>query len=82
MSGLITPQLVINTIRKNYPQLHDRIIEGDPDKILPDGEDPRGWSNKKSFDIFGPGWAYRGLEESLVATVDALLALEKGWAKK
>lgn len=82
MSGLITPQLVINTIRKKFPQLHDRIIEGHPDKILPEGVDPRGWVTKKSFDIFGQVWGYRGLEESVVATVNALLALEKGWANK
>lgn len=81
VSGLITPQLVINTIRKNFPQLHDRIIEGHPDKILPEGVDPRGWVNKKSFDVFGQGWGYRGLEESIVDTVNCLLAFEKGWAK-
>lgn len=82
MAGLITPQLVINAIRKNFPQLHDRVIEGYPDKTLPDGVDPRGWVNKKSFDIFGQGWAYRRLEESVIDTVHGLLALEKEWATK
>lgn len=78
----MTPQLVINIIRKRFPQLHDRIIEGHPDKILPDGVDPRGWVTKKSFDVFGPGWGFRDLEESVVDTVNDLLAHEKEWAKK
>lgn len=80
MAGLITPQLVINIIRKNFPELHNRIIKGDPDKIVPRGVDPRGWVTKKSFDVFGPGWGYRGLEETVLDTVNSILALEKGWA--
>lgn len=57
-------------------------MDGHPDKIIPEGVDPRGWVTKKSFDIFGPGWGYRGLEETVVDTVNALLALEKEWAEK
>ncbi|MCJ1467142.1 hypothetical protein MMC07_005764 [Pseudocyphellaria aurata] len=82
VAGLITPQLVINIIRKNFPELHDRIIEGNPDRIVPEGVDPRGWVTKKSFDIFGQGWGYRGLEETVLDTVNCLLAFEKGWETK
>ena len=81
MSELLTPQRVVNVIRKNFPQLKDRVLEGTPDRILPEGVDPRGWNVSKTYEIFGPGWKFRGLEESVVDTVNNLLELEKGWAK-
>ena len=79
VSGLITPQLVINLIRKHFPQLYNRIEKGDPSRILPKGVQPTGWDTSKSFEIFGDGWGYKKLEESLVDTVDSLLELEKKW---
>ena len=79
VSGLITPQLVANIIRKHFPQLADRIDEGDPHQILPKGVQPTGWSVRKSFEVFGDGWQYIGLEESLVDTVACILDLEKQW---
>lgn len=79
VSGLITPQLVVNIIRKHFPQLTDRIDEGDPHQILPKGVQPTGWDVSKSFDVLGEGWKYRGLEESLVDTVACILDLEKKW---
>ncbi|MCJ1390226.1 hypothetical protein MMC18_003084 [Xylographa bjoerkii] len=80
ISGLIAPQLVINTIRKHFPQLHGRVVEGEPAQILPKGNEPTGWDTSHSTEILGgKGWKYIGLEESVVDTVRSLLALEAGW---
>ncbi|KAE9368254.1 NAD(P)-binding protein [Stipitochalara longipes BDJ] len=79
VGGLITPQLVINHIRKHFPQLKDRIEVGNPAQILPIGVQPTGWDTSRSFEIFGEGWGYKGLEESLVDTVTSLLEWEKKW---
>jgi hypothetical protein len=79
VSELITPQLVVNIIRKHFPQLNHKIMEGNPSQILPKGVDPTGWDTSKSLEIFGDGWGYRGLEESLVNTVKCILDLEKQW---
>ena len=80
MSGLITPQFVINTIRKHFPQLHGRVMEGEPAQILPRGNEPTGWDTSRSTEILGgKDWTYIGLEESVVDTVRSLLALEAGW---
>lgn len=79
VSEQITPQLVINIIRKHFPELHDRIIEGNPEKILPDGVDPTGWDTGRSFEVFGKEWKYRSVEESVVDTVKDLLEWEKRW---
>jgi hypothetical protein len=80
VSELITPQLVVNIIRKHFPQLNHKIREGNPSQILPKGVNPTGWDVSKSFEIFGEGWGYRGLEESLVDTVKCILDLEKQWS--
>jgi len=79
VSELITPQLVVNIIRKHFPQLNHKIIEGNPSQILPKGVNPTGWDVSKSFEIFGEGWGYRGLEESVVDTVKCILDLEEQW---
>jgi nucleoside-diphosphate-sugar epimerase len=79
VSGLITPQLVVNIIRKHFPQLRHRIEAGHPNQILPKGVHPTGWNTSKSFDVFGEGWGYMDLEESLVDTVTCILDLEKNW---
>jgi len=59
--------------------LNDRIEVGNPDQILPKGVQPTGWDTSKSFEVFGEGWGYKGLEESLVDTVASILELEKKW---
>ncbi|KAG0652746.1 putative oxidoreductase [Hyphodiscus hymeniophilus] len=79
VSGLITPQLVANLIRKNFPQLHDRVDEGNPPQVLPKDVQPTGWNASKSHEIFGGEWEYKGLEESLVGTVKNILEWEKKW---
>jgi len=79
ISGLITPQLVANIIRKNFPELRDRVDEGNPEQILPKGIHPTGWDTSRSFEVLGPDWSYIGLEKSLVDAVTVILELEKGW---
>jgi hypothetical protein len=59
--------------------LKDRIAEGNPKQILPKGVQPTGWDTSKNFEVFGEGWGYRGLEESVVDTVTSILELEKKW---
>jgi hypothetical protein len=79
VSGLITPQLVANIIRKNFPQLHDRTDAGRPEQILPEGVQPTGWDTSKSFEIFGKGWGYIDIETSVVDSVQSMLDWEKKW---
>jgi hypothetical protein len=80
VAGLMTPQLVANAIRKNLPELRDRVVEGNPEQILPPGNDPTGWDTSLSHEVFGKEWTYTGLEKSVVDTVKSLLAWEKTWA--
>ena len=82
MSGIITPQLVANTIRKNFPELKDRVAEGDPSRVVPEGTNPRGWDVSRSHEVFGKEWKYRTLEESLVDTVNDIIQREKHWNSK
>jgi len=79
VSGLITPQLVANIIRKNFPELRERVPEGEPKQILPKGIQPTGWDTSRSFEVLGPDWSYIGLEQSLVDAVTVILELEKRW---
>ena len=82
VSGLISPQLVCNFIRKNFPELKDRVMEGKPEQILPPNTDPTGWNTSRSKEIFGPDWEYIGLEKSIVDTVKSLLERENEWKGK
>lgn len=82
VSGLITPQLVVNTIRKHFPQARERLGEGKPEQILPKGVNPTGWDVSRSHEVFGKDWIYRGLEESVTDTVGDILVHEKVWASK
>ena len=79
VSELITPQLVVNTIRKRFPNLRDRVAEGNPFQILPKGVNPTGWNVSRSYDVFGEDWTYRTLEESVTDTVEDLLRHENRW---
>ena len=82
VSGLITPQLVVNTIRKHFPEARGRVSEGNPEQILPKSVDPTGWNVARSHETFGKDWSYRGLEESVTDTARDILAHEKVWANK
>lgn len=79
VSELITPQLVVNTIRDRFPNLRDRVAEGDPSQILPKGVNPTGWNVSRSYDVFGKDWTYKTLEESVTDTVEDLLRYENRW---
>lgn len=79
VGDLLTPQIVVNIIRKNFPALRDRVVEGRPGKLLPDGVDPTGWDVRRSYEVFGPEWGDIGVEKSVVDTVADLLALEERW---
>ncbi|KAL7939331.1 NAD dependent epimerase/dehydratase [Trichoderma chlorosporum] len=78
VSELFTPQLVANVIRKNFPNLRDRVSEGNPSQILPPGVHPTGWSLERSLYILEQGategkWDYIGLEKSIIYTVKSML---------
>jgi nucleoside-diphosphate-sugar epimerase len=79
VSGLFSPQLVVNTIRECFPDLRDRVTEGDPAQILPQGVKSTGWNVSRSYDVFGEDWTYRTLKESLTDTVEDLLRHENQW---
>jgi hypothetical protein len=82
VSGLISPQLVVNIIRKHFPELHNRVVKGEPTRILPKGVNPTGWDTSKSTQILGgKEWKYTPLEKSVVDTIKSLLQLEKSWKK-
>ncbi|KAF2821714.1 NAD(P)-binding protein [Ophiobolus disseminans] len=80
VSGLVTPQMVINIIRKNFPELHDRVIEGISEKLIPDGVEPTDWDVRRSYEVFGETWKYIELEKTIVDTVRDVLNHEKKWA--
>ena len=78
ISGLISPQLVVNTIRENFPSLRERVPEGHPTQILPQGVHPTGWDMRISLDILAKGsndgkWDYFDLKSSVVDAVDSML---------
>ena len=79
VSGLVTPQIVVNIIQKHFPGLRKRIMEGKPSQTLPDNVKPTGWNVEKSYKVFGKGWDFIDVETSVVDTVKDLLRLEKEW---
>ncbi|KAK6823180.1 hypothetical protein RU639_006032 [Aspergillus parasiticus] len=78
ISGLITPQLVVNIIRKHFPALRDKVPEGKPDQVLPDGVHPTGWDMRVSLDVLSKGtnegqWKYIDLEKSVTDAVQSMI---------
>lgn len=78
ISGIISPQLVVNIIRKNFPALRDRVPEGNPSQILPPGVHPTGWDMRLSLDILSKGtkersWEYIDLETSVTDAVQTMI---------
>lgn len=55
ISGLITPQLFVNLIRKHFPALREQVPEGKPDQVLPHGVHPTGWDMRVSLDVLSKG---------------------------
>ncbi|GKZ25760.1 putative PKS/NRPS-like protein biosynthetic cluster [Aspergillus brasiliensis] len=76
-SGLLTPQLVVNSIRKHFPELREKVAAGTPDKVLPEGVHPNGWDMQVSLDVLSKGkgsqWQYIGLEESVRDAVQSMI---------
>lgn len=77
VAGLITPQLVVNIIRAHFPSLRDRVPEGNPSQILPEGVHPTGWDMTVSLDILSKGkggqWKYIDLEQSVTDAVQSMI---------
>ncbi|KAF4465570.1 NAD dependent epimerase dehydratase [Fusarium albosuccineum] len=78
VSGLISPQLVVNVIREHFPALRDRVPEGTPSQLLAPGVKPTGWDMAVSLDILAKGtkegkWEYKSLESSVVDTVESMI---------
>ena len=73
----MTPQLVVNAIRKRFPDLRDRVPEGTPSQIRPPGLFPAGCDDSATREILAQGsggkWEYIDLETSVVDTVQSLL---------
>ncbi|KAI9934613.1 hypothetical protein ASPWEDRAFT_71380 [Aspergillus wentii DTO 134E9] len=78
ISDLITPQLIANIIRENFPALRDRVPEGNPSQILPPGIHPTGWDMRVSLDILAKGtkqgkWKYIDLRTSVTDAVSSMI---------
>lgn len=79
ISGMISPQLVVNIIRRNFPALRrDKVPEGTPSQILPPGLHPTGWDMRRSLEILSKGsaegnWQYIDLETSVSDTVRSMM---------
>lgn len=86
-SGPLSPQLVVNIIRKNFPKLEGRLPRGgDENEVFPKGLRPTPLNNARSLEIIrqakGWGWNFRTLEESIVGSVRSLLELEQKWGSQ
>lgn len=57
-------------------------MEGNPEQLLPSGVNPTGWDTSRSYEVFGQGWKYIALEDSVVDTVTSLLKHESMWELK
>ncbi|RDH15379.1 hypothetical protein M747DRAFT_346197 [Aspergillus niger ATCC 13496] len=80
IAGLISPQLVVNTIRQNFPSLKDRVPEGNPSQVLPSDVHPTGWDTRISLDILAKGsrdgrQEYIELEKSIIDAVNMILPI-------
>lgn len=79
ISGMISPQLVVNIIRRNFPALRTKVPEGTPAQILPPGVHPTGWDTRVSLEILSNGtkernWQYIDLETSVSDAVRSMMA--------
>ncbi|KAH7056993.1 putative cinnamoyl-CoA reductase [Macrophomina phaseolina] len=75
-SGNYSNQQVCDLIRKHFPELRDRVPEGEPGKPLADM-----FSTNTSKAQSELGLKFRSLEDCIVDTVKSLLELEKSVAK-
>ncbi|RYP73921.1 hypothetical protein DL771_003363 [Monosporascus sp. 5C6A] len=75
VGGHFSNKRIADIIRKRYPQLSANLPPPESDDDLPDGV--YGFDNSKSREILG--LEYRGLEDSVVDTVDSILKLVRGF---
>lgn len=78
ISGLITPQLVVNLIRKHFPALREQVQEGKPDQVLPHGVHPTGWDMRVSLDVLSKGtnegqWKFIDLGKSVMDAMQSMI---------
>lgn len=83
-SGPLSPQLIVNAIRKNFPELDERLPRGgDQRQVFPKGLHPTPLDNARTLEIFrltiGQDWKFRTLDESIKGSIQSLLELEKKW---
>lgn len=86
-SGPLSPQLVMNAIRKNFPQLDGRLPKGgDENEVYPNGLHSAPLNHARSLVMFreakGSNWNYRTLDETIKGTADSLLELEQKWSAR
>lgn len=83
VSGLIAPRLVCGIIGRRFRELRGRLPSDWEENVgLPAGVSPTGWDGKESAEVLSKGgveWRYKGLEESVVDTVQSLLEWEGRW---
>jgi len=74
-NGLFTDQLIVNILRKNFPEYADRIVKGNPanDKLPPLSEHYQVDNNASR----ATGLKYKSLEQSVTETAKSLIALAK-----
>ena len=78
IAGEISPQIVVNIIRKNFPTLRDKVPVGNPSQLLPPGVHPTGWDMRRSIEILSKGtkegrWEYIGIEASVTDAVKSMI---------
>jgi nucleoside-diphosphate-sugar epimerase len=78
-SELLSPQRVVNIINGRFPQLRDRVARGDLYQLYPSGSKPTLANGTKAERIFGDGWRYRTVEETVTDVVTQILEQEKSW---
>jgi nucleoside-diphosphate-sugar epimerase len=76
---VMSPQTVVNSINKHYPQLQDRVASGDPSRVYPPGVNPVGIDGSKALKVFGPSFKYTSLETSVRDVVGQILENESKW---
>ncbi|KAF7872932.1 uncharacterized protein EAF02_009003 [Botrytis sinoallii] len=86
-SGPLSPQLVVNVIRNNFPELEGRLPKGGDEKeVFPKGLRPTQLNNARSLEtirqVKGQDWNFKNLEQSIVGSVKSLLELEQEWGSQ
>ena len=76
---VMTPQTVVNSINKHFPQLGHRVASGNPDQIYPSGVNDIGIDGSKATKVLGHKFEYTPLETSVQDVVAQILEAEARW---